>query len=104
MRAIIPPGTATPIAPFSPGAMAGGALYVSGTLAFDALNQIVHPAEAAAQTRHVLETIKRVIQAAGGSMADVTRAIASNAAWSNPRLGSRSLRSPISVFRRLRDT
>ncbi|WP_428391438.1 pyrimidine utilization protein C [Lichenicoccus sp.] len=72
MHAIIPPGTATPIAPFSPGAMADGALYVSGTLAFDENNQIVHPTDAAAQTRHVLEAIKRVIETAGGSMADIT--------------------------------
>jgi len=72
MQAIIPPGTATPIAPFSPGALADGVVYVSGTLPFDADNNVVHAGDAAAQTRHVLETIKRVIETAGGSLADVT--------------------------------
>jgi aminoacrylate peracid reductase len=45
---------------------------VSGTLAFDENNNIVHVGDAAAQTRHILETIKRVIEEAGGSMDDVT--------------------------------
>jgi aminoacrylate peracid reductase len=72
MQAIIPPGTGTPIAPFSPGTLADGVVYVSGTLPFDADNNVVHPGDASAQTRHVLESIRRVIEAAGGSMADVT--------------------------------
>jgi aminoacrylate peracid reductase len=69
---IVPPGSGTPIAPFSPGVMADGVVYVSGTLAFDKDNNVVHPGDVAAQTRHVLETIKSVIEAAGGSMVDVT--------------------------------
>src|SRR6201995_5559145 len=69
---VLPPGTATPIAPFSPGTMADGIVYVSGTLPFDKDNNVVHPGDAAAQTRHILETIKSVIETAGGTMADVT--------------------------------
>ena len=69
---VLPPGTSTPIAPFSPGTMADGIVYVSGTLAFDKDNNIVHAGDAAAQTRHVLETIKSVIETAGGTMDDVT--------------------------------
>lgn len=71
-QAIIPPGTATPIAPFVPGTLADGVVYVSGTLPFDAQNNVVHVGDAAAQTRHVLETIRRVIETAGGTMDDVT--------------------------------
>lgn len=71
-RAIIPAGSAAPLAPYSPGMQADGAIYVSGTLAFDANNEVVHLGDAAAQTRHVLETIARVLEAAGSSMADVT--------------------------------
>ena len=71
MTPIVPPGTAAPLAPYSPGAMAGNVLYVSGTLAFDADNNVVHVGDAAAQTRHVLETIKRVVTHAGGTMADI---------------------------------
>lgn len=70
--AIIPPGTGVPIAPFVPGTLADGVLYVSGTLPFDKDNNVVHVGDAAAQTRHVLTTIQGVIQTAGGTMADVT--------------------------------
>ena len=71
-RAIIPTGTTAPIAPFSPGVMADNVIYVSGTLAFDANNDVVHEGDAAGQTRHILETIKRVLETAGSSLADVT--------------------------------
>ncbi|HEV2158584.1 pyrimidine utilization protein C [Bradyrhizobium sp.] len=71
-RAIIPAGTHAPIAPFSPGMMADNTIYVSGTLAFDANNDVVHEGDAAGQTRHILETIKRVLETAGSSLADVT--------------------------------
>jgi aminoacrylate peracid reductase len=71
-RAIIPAGTHAPIAPFSPGMMADNVIYVSGTLAFDANNDVVHEGDAAGQTRHILETIKRVLETAGSSLADVT--------------------------------
>lgn len=71
-QAIIPAGTGVPIAPFVPGSMADGVLYVSGTLPFDKDNNVVHVGDAAAQTRHVLETIKGVIEAAGGTLDDVT--------------------------------
>jgi aminoacrylate peracid reductase len=72
MQAIIPPGSSKPLAPYSPGAMADGVVYVSGTLSFDKDNNVIHIGDAGAQTRHVLETIRSVIEAAGGSMADVT--------------------------------
>ena len=69
---IIPPGTGTPIAPFSPGTLADGVVYVSGTLAFDKDNNVAHVGDAEGQTRQVLETIKSVIETAGGTMEDVT--------------------------------
>lgn len=71
-QVIIPPGSGAPIAPFSPGSLADGVLYVSGTLPFDAQNNVVYPGDAAAQTRHVLEIIKGVIETAGGTLEDVT--------------------------------
>jgi aminoacrylate peracid reductase len=40
---ILPPGTGTPIAPFSPGTLADGIVYVSGTLAFDKDNNVAFP-------------------------------------------------------------
>ncbi|NHT77319.1 aminoacrylate peracid reductase [Rhizobium sp. PP-F2F-G38] len=69
---IVPEGTHKPIAPFSPGTTADGVVYVSGTLPFDKNNDVVHVGDAGAQTRHVLETIKSVIETAGGTMDDVT--------------------------------
>ena len=41
-QVIIPPGTTTPIAPFVPGTLADGVVYVSGTLPFDKQNNVVH--------------------------------------------------------------
>ena len=69
---IIPPGTGKPLAPYVPGTLADGVLYVSGTLPLDAEANVVHVGDAAAQTRHVLETIKGVVTAAGGTLDDVT--------------------------------
>ena len=69
MIPVTPPGTAAPIAPFSPGALGApgtSVLYVSGTLPFDDANNVVHEGDA------VLETIKRVVTQAGGTMADIT--------------------------------
>ena len=69
---VIPPGTGKPLAPYVPGTLADGVLYVSGTLPLDADANVVHVGDASAQTRHVLETIKGVVAAAGGTMDDVT--------------------------------
>lgn len=72
MKPIIPAGSGKPLAPYSPGALADGVLYVSGTLPFDRDNTVVHVGDPAAQARHVLTTIRSVVEAAGGTMADVT--------------------------------
>jgi aminoacrylate peracid reductase len=69
---IIPEGSGKPLAPYVPGSMADGVLYVAGTLPFDKDNNVVHVGDPEAQTRHVLETIKGVVEAAGGTMDDVT--------------------------------
>lgn len=70
-KAVIPAGTGVPIAPFVPGTVADNVLYVSGTLPFDKDNNVVHVGDAEAQTRHVLTTIKGVVETAGGTMDDV---------------------------------
>jgi len=80
---ITPPGTSVPIAPFVPGTLADGVVYDSGTLPFDKDNNVVHVGDAAAQTRHVLETIKSVIETAGGTMDDVTFNSIFITDWSN---------------------
>lgn len=69
---IIPQGSPPPLAPYSPGMKAGETLYVSGTLALDQEGNLVGKDDAKAQTCQVLESIKSVLQAAGGTMADIT--------------------------------
>jgi aminoacrylate peracid reductase len=82
-QSIIPAGTGKPLAPYVPGSMADGVLYVAGTLPFDKDNNVVHVGDAAAQTRHVLETIRGVVEAAGGSMEDVTFNMIMLTDWAN---------------------
>ncbi len=70
---IIPAGSSAPLAPFVPGTLADGVVYVSGTLALININNVLFADDPKAQTRHVLETIRKVIETAGGgAMADVT--------------------------------
>ena len=69
---IIPAGSAPPLAPYSPGARAGNAVYVSGMLALDAAGGVVGEGDIRAQTRQVIESIKAVLEAAGGTLDDVT--------------------------------
>jgi aminoacrylate peracid reductase len=71
-QTIMPEGTGKPLAPYVPGTLADGVVYVSGTLPFDNENNVVFPGDATAQTQHVLSTIRGVVEAAGGTMADVT--------------------------------
>ena len=49
----------------------GRHVYVSGTLALGPGGTVLYPGDAEAQTRHVLETIRITLEAAGATMADV---------------------------------
>jgi len=68
---IIPAGSAPPLAPYSPGVRSENVVYVSGTLSIDKDGETVGEGDPLIQTRHVLESIKNVIQTAGGGMSDV---------------------------------
>lgn len=70
-KPVVPAGSPPPLAPYSPGARAGNVLYVSGTLALDTAGKLVGPGDVRVQTRHVLESIKSVLAAAGGKMSDI---------------------------------
>ena len=78
---VVPEGTSKPLAPYSPGTLADGILYVSGTLPFDKNNDVVHVGDASAQTRHVLETIKSVIETAGGTVVGPSFKIGGDVPW-----------------------
>ncbi|MBX6329209.1 MAG: pyrimidine utilization protein C [Pseudolabrys sp.] len=69
---VVPKGSAPPLAPYSPGTKAGNVVYVSGTLALDSAGNLVGKGDVKAQTRHILETINSVLEAAGGSLKDIT--------------------------------
>jgi aminoacrylate peracid reductase len=69
---IVPKGSPPPLAPYSPGTKVGNIVYVSGTLALDSDGKLIGAGDVKAQTRHVLETIKSVVEAAGGSLEDIT--------------------------------
>lgn len=70
-QVIIPKNSAPPLAPYSPGTRAGNAVYVSGMLAIDSAGASVGQGDVSAQTRHILEAIRAVLEAAGGSMKDI---------------------------------
>lgn len=69
---VIPAGASPPIAPYSPGAKSGGVVYVSGMVALDSEGNTVGMGDIRVQTRAVLESIKSVIEQAGGNMSDLT--------------------------------
>ena len=68
---INPPQFPTPIAPYSAGAKAGNNVYVSGVLALGEGGAVLHPGNVRLQTKHVLETIRTTLAAAGAEMSDI---------------------------------
>ena len=70
-KVIQPASLPVPKVKSSTGVVAGKTLYVSGMLAMDAQGAIVGVGDIEAQTRHVLESIRAVVEAAGGTMLNV---------------------------------
>jgi aminoacrylate peracid reductase len=68
---IIPANAAPPIAPYSPGVRAGKTIYVSGCLAMDPSGKSVGIGDVRAQTKVVLDAIKSIVEAGGGTLADI---------------------------------
>lgn len=68
---INPPQFPTPIAPYSAAAKAGNTVYVSGVLALGEGGVVLNPGNVRLQTKHVLDTIKTTLAAAGATMEDV---------------------------------
>jgi enamine deaminase RidA (YjgF/YER057c/UK114 family) len=67
-------GVAPPAGHYSHGVIAlGRLLFVAGQVALDENGQLVGGDDAAAQAHQVLANLKRVIESAGGTMADVAR-------------------------------
>ncbi|CAN1546300.1 TdcF Putative translation initiation inhibitor, yjgF family [Burkholderiaceae bacterium] len=68
---VTPKGSPPPLAPYSPGVVADNILYVSGMLAMDTEGKTIGIGDAGAQCRAILESIKSVVESAGGTMDDV---------------------------------
>ena len=70
-KVVLPAGSPPPLAPYSPGIHAENALYVSGMLSMDSSGATFGVGDIKAQTRQVLESVRSVVEAAGGSMSNV---------------------------------
>lgn len=68
---VSPEGYAPAPAPLSLSVRADNVLYVSGILPLDKSWKQVAPGDIKAQTRHVIEAIREIVEAAGGSLDDV---------------------------------
>ena len=62
----IHPAGATPRGPYSPAVRAGDTIYISGQVAAEA-------GDVQAQTRQVLTSVQKILEACGAGMADVVR-------------------------------
>jgi aminoacrylate peracid reductase len=70
---IVPPSLPKPPVPYSPGVLADGVLYVAGILSLaEDMKTTVGVGDIRAQTRQVIDTIKTIVEEAGGSLRDVT--------------------------------
>ena len=68
---VLPEGSPPPLAPYSPGFRSGQLVFTAGMLALDSSGNLIGEGDAGAQTRQVLENIKEIIEAAGGTMQDI---------------------------------
>jgi reactive intermediate/imine deaminase len=59
--------------PLSQATLAGNVLYIGGAVAHNARGQLVGKGDIRAQTKQALENIKALVEAAGGTLLDVTR-------------------------------
>lgn len=64
---------AKPTAPFSMGTKAGNIVFFAGLVATNEKGEVVGKGDIRAQTRQILENMKVVAEAAGGSLRDVTK-------------------------------
>jgi len=70
---LTPPGVPTPRGPYSPAVRAGGFIFVAGQVPVDPATDKISPGDIRHETRLVLNNIKRILEGAGASLADVVR-------------------------------
>jgi 2-iminobutanoate/2-iminopropanoate deaminase len=70
---LTPPGSPAPRGPYSPAVRAGDFIFVSGQLAVDPETNQYTPGDIQQETRMTLNNIKRILEGAGATTADVVR-------------------------------
>ena len=70
---IFPHNAPTPRGPYSPAVRAGDFIFVSGQGPIDPVTDKHSPGDIKHQTKIVLSNIKRILEACGATVADVTR-------------------------------
>lgn len=70
---LTPPGVPAPRGPYSPAVKAGGFIYVAGQVPVDPVTNQASPGDIRHETTVVLNNVKRVVEGAGATMADVVK-------------------------------
>jgi reactive intermediate/imine deaminase len=70
---ITPDGVGAPKAPLSLGIRDGELVFASGQVALNGTGELVGKGDIRAQTTQVLENVKAVVEAAGGTLEDVAK-------------------------------
>src|SRR5215472_10816961 len=68
-----PPGVPMPRGPYSPAVKAGGFIFVSGQVPVDPATNQVMLGDVKHETRIILNNIKRILEGAGASLAQVVK-------------------------------
>ena len=72
---VIDPWGYTPRYTFSPAVRKGNLLFISGLTATDDKGNIIGKGDIVAQTRQIFAKIKNLLEAAGGSFADIVKTV-----------------------------
>jgi 2-iminobutanoate/2-iminopropanoate deaminase len=70
---LTPPGVPAPRGPYTPAVRAGDFIFVSGQVAADPVTNELKTGDIQHETRMVLNNVKRVLEGAGATLADVVR-------------------------------
>lgn len=72
-RVVYTPQAPKPIGPYSQGVVAGCFLFISGQIPLDPVSGAVVEGDFKDKVRRVLDNVKAVVEAAGGSLRDVVK-------------------------------
>ena len=72
-RTVYTPGAPRPIGPYSQGVIAGCFLFISGQIPLDPVTGDLVEGDFKVKVRRVLDNVKAVVEAGGGSLRDVVK-------------------------------